>query len=199
MTLVIRISGHPGSGKTTLARNLAKLLGFQFSYTGGIFREMAEKYKKSLEDFYREMKKNPDLEKAIDALQAKLMNEGNNLVVDGRIAPFQPCDFTAVNVLLTVSDEEGAKRLALRPENKNIRRSKIKQRAKKRVREERTRYQKLYGIDDHLAKKYFDVVINTTKYKPDFILFYAAKEIQGALNKTKIKPLKSASLDLPRT
>jgi cytidylate kinase len=158
---VIRVSGDPGSGKTTLARTLAIELGYEFSYTGGIFRQMAEEKGKSIEEFYTEMKNNPDLEKEIDSRQAQLMDTGRDLVVDGRMAPFMPCHFPTINLLMKVSPEEGARRLKNRSENSALPLEEVQKRAEKRVREERERYKALYDIEDHLDEKAFDIVLNT--------------------------------------
>ncbi|MEM4906212.1 MAG: (d)CMP kinase, partial [Sulfolobales archaeon] len=40
-SLVIAVSGRPGSGKTTLAKSLADSLGLRYVSSGGIFRRMA--------------------------------------------------------------------------------------------------------------------------------------------------------------
>ena len=42
--VTITISGSPGSGKTTIAKLLAKKLGIKYVYSGDIFRKKAKEY-----------------------------------------------------------------------------------------------------------------------------------------------------------
>lgn len=160
--MIIRISGNPGSGKTTVAKKLATHLNWQFSYTGGIFREMAREAGIHLEDFYAKMKMDPELEKSIDKRQADLMATTDNLVVDGRLAAFQPAGFPTFNIFLKVHHLEGACRQLRRSENQNRTLEEVLIATDARMAEERARYQALYGIENHMDETKFDFVLVTT-------------------------------------
>lgn len=78
---IITFGGDLGSGKTTLAKRVAEALNYQELYVGGIFREMAAEKGMSIEEFYAQMSEEPELEKAVDVRQEKLMKERDNVVV----------------------------------------------------------------------------------------------------------------------
>lgn len=123
---------------------------------------MAEERGLSIEDFYAQMKADPDGEKAIDLRQAERMNSENYLIVDGRMAAFQKTVFDMKRVLLTVDPEEGARRTMLR-EKKGKSLTQTLADNIKRANDERARYNSLYNIKDFLDPKHYDVVIDTTK------------------------------------
>jgi len=164
---VIRISGYPGSGKTTLAKRLAEEYSYEYFYAGGLFRDMAREKNLSIEEFYRKLAQDPNLEKSVDERQAKLMQEKDNIVVEGRIAPFQDTAFKRINILLKVSRDEGARRQSLRPENTGKSISDIKKFTEERIATEREHYRSLYSIKDHFDEKQFDIVLDTTSISAD--------------------------------
>lgn len=176
---VIRVSGHPGSGKTTLCKKLSEILGYRYTYTGGIMREMAAQRGQSIEEFYKKLADDPELEKSVDQQQEDLMRVESRLIVEGRIAPFLQCPYKKVNVLLTVGFEEGARRLMQRDENFGRSLSEVKNRARVRVRTERLHYRKLYGIQNHFHPGYFDIVIDTTERSPSQVLAYILKKLES--------------------
>lgn len=164
---VIRISGYPGSGKTTLSKRLSEALGYDYHYTGSVFRKMAQERGLTVEEFYRQITSNPELEKSLDAVQAEIMNIKDNVIVEGRVAPFQKTPFRAINILLTVEPATGARRELIRPENKGRSVTEMVKATEERVASEGARYRSLYGIEDHLNARYFNIVIDTTKLSPD--------------------------------
>ena len=159
---VIRVSGYPGAGKTSLCTRLAEELGYTYFYSGGIMRDMARERGMSIEDFYCEIAANPALEKSVDEQSERLMKQNDKLIVEGRIAPFQNAAFRKINVLLKVLPEEGARRQSLRPENKGKSVQEIQRLTEERVRNERKHYRELYGIADHFDESKFNIVLDTT-------------------------------------
>ncbi len=159
---IIRVSGHPGAGKTTICKLLSETLGYEYVYTGGALREMAKERGMPIEDFYRELSKDLNLEKTLDAKSEKLMQSRDNVIVEGRVAPFQKAAFSTVNILLTVTPREGALRQSLRSENKGKSVAEIERLTVERIGNERAHYQALYSIEDHFDPKKFDIVVDTT-------------------------------------
>lgn len=166
---VITITGDPNSGKTTVARKLAALLDYHYHYVGGVMREMAAERGLSIEAFYEQLQNDPELEKSIDARQAELMKTQDNLIVEGRMAFFFPSPFKKINILLKVDWNDSALRAKGRPENAHKSLDMIVWETKKRVHNERERYKALYGIENHLDEKYFNIIIDTTNLKPDAV------------------------------
>jgi cytidylate kinase len=164
---VIRMSGHPGAGKTVLATRLARELGYTYFYVGGLFRELAKERGIAIEDFYRDLANDPTLERSIDAQAERLMQQNDRLIVEGRVAPFQKSSFKTINVFLKISPEEGARRQSLRAENAGKTIPEIERLTKERVANERTHYKQLHGITDHFDESKFDIVLDTTKTTPE--------------------------------
>lgn len=165
--MIIRVSGHPGAGKTVLCQKLSQELGYGYTYAGKIFREMAAERGKSIEDFYLWLADHPEMEKEVDERQAKLMREQDNYVVEGRVAPFLPTPFKAINVLMTINPEVGLTRQSWRPENSGRSLELLRQKSEVRLATERERYRQLYGIEDHFSEKHFDIVVDTTDLTPE--------------------------------
>lgn len=175
---VIRVSGDRGSGKTTLCRTLKEILNYEYIYVGGIFREMAAMENKTIEQFYGELESNPDREKAVDKTVAETLALKDCLLVEGRMAPFWPTNFKKVNMLLTVEFAEGVRRELKRPENAGKTFEEMSELSRQRLENERSRYLSLYGIENHLDPKHFDVVIDTTNLSPEQVVERALLEIR---------------------
>lgn len=175
--MVIRVSGYPGSGKTTLCRHLAEALGYEYHYAGGIFREMAKEKRMSIEDFYIQLAVDPKVEHEVDDKQKAIMAIRNNLIMEGRVAPFLPCPFKTCNILVTVSAEESARRALMRPENAGRSLEDMEAQTLARVEAEDKHYYALHKIEGHLDPKHFDIVVDTTSMTPDQVFECVMKEL----------------------
>jgi len=151
--MIVTVAGSIASGKSTLAANLARKLGFKHVSAGQIMRDMANEVGVSLIEYSKYAEEHPLVDKEIDERQKKLASEGD-CVVDGRIsAYFIDADF---KVYLTARDEVLAKRLAGRERTKNPL-SEIMARRES----ERKRYKEFYGIDVSDLSVY-DLVLDTS-------------------------------------
>ena len=162
---LITIGGNPGAGKTTLAIKLATMLHYEELYVGQIFRDMAAERNMSIEEFYAALKSDPALERSVDDRQAKLMQEKDNLIVQGRIAWHftKQSPFKIINILLTVDPTIGAARIAERKENAGKSIQEIARATQERSATERDRYQKLYNIQNYLDPAHYDIILNTSR------------------------------------
>lgn len=179
---IIAISGHPAAGKTVLANKLAPALGFENFYMGQIFRDLAAEAGLDINEFYKKLKEDPELEKSIDQKQIELMQTKNNLVIQGRMTPFLPCVFGKINILLQVDAKTAARRLSQDEKNKGKSLEELESWFNERIRTERARYRKLYGeiygIEDHFDPKRFDIVIDTTLLTPEKVLEIALDSVE---------------------
>ncbi len=180
---IIRVGGHLGAGKTTLCKKLAEHLGYQYSYTGGIFREMAKERGLTIEEFYSQLVADPALEKSVDDRQIALMMSKDNLVMEGRITAFLPCAFRPVNLFIKVDEQTGALRQMNRPENHSRTISEMIALSRKRVREEQERYRNLYQIPNHLDEKCYHLVVDSTHLSPENLLWEVVCQVKDHLKK----------------
>ena len=163
--MVITIGGNLGAGKTTLAANLSKKLGYEELYMGGLMREMAAEQQMAIEQFYLRLKENPELERSLDERQEKMMREKENLVAQGRVAWFfaKKSPYKVFNILLTVTPAVGAQRVGQRSKNevgKNT--GDIAAANAFRANLEMERYKNLYGIENFLDPAHYDFILDTT-------------------------------------
>jgi predicted cytidylate kinase len=178
--MIITIGGNLGAGKTTLATRLAGALGYEELYVGGIMRDMAAEQKMTIEEFYKRLKHNPELERSVDERQAKLMREKDNLIIQGRVAWFfaQGSPFKIFNLFLMVTPEVGAQRTKQRPENTGIETvEEVAAMNAVRVKLELDRYQTLYRIENFLDPVHYDFVLDTTNLTEDEVLNNVLHEI----------------------
>ncbi len=176
---IITFGGDIGSGKSTVAPMVAKALGYESLYVGGIFRDMAQERGVSLEEFYASLAADPMLEKSVDERQVEFMKKGNG-VVQGRIAWFlvaragQP----AVNILLTVDPHVGAARKIAEGQYPCKTVDEVMAIHAARVADERAHYRALYGIEDHLDPRRFNFVCDTTDRTPEEVAAFLMKKIK---------------------
>lgn len=167
--MIITISGKPGSGKSTIAKLLAKKLKYKHHSAGDFFREMARERGISILDLVRLSEKNPEINQMTDKRTAALGKSKDNFVIDGRLAwKFIPHSF---KVFLDVNVEEAARRLAglKREQEAYSTIAKAMAEVKKRIASEKKQYRKQYGIELY-NKRNYDLVIDTTKKTPDEIV-----------------------------
>ena len=160
--MIITISGKAGSGKSTVAKELAKQLKLKHYSIGDLMRQMAKERNISLLELGKAAEKDSSIDKELDERQIKLGKGENNFVIDGRLtAHFIPN--ADVKVFLECEDRVRAERILKDErkdeESKDINRviSKIRERESS----ERKRYKQYYGID-YYDEEMYNLVIDTT-------------------------------------
>jgi CMP/dCMP kinase len=159
---VIAISGEIGTGKSTLSKNLAKILGWEYINAGDFFRNWHKENNIPLSD---SLKVPPELDKKIDADFIDKMTTGKNTIFESRLAGWLAKDIPDVfKILVTCEFEEAMKRTAKR-ETVSI--AEAKTSSQKRSLQLQQKFQKLYLAKDFLNPKYFNLVIDTTNISPE--------------------------------
>jgi cytidylate kinase len=170
--LIITISGDPGSGKSTIAKELAKKLKAKRIYVGQIRRQLAKQKGLTLEQLNQYAQTHPETDVDIDkkvASQARQLAKKYPVIVEGRTQfHFIPESF---KLYVKVSLNEGAKRIwqqmqsekakSARNEGEINSLAQLKKSIKKRIFSDKKRYQKYYGID-HTKKSNYDFVLDTS-------------------------------------
>ncbi len=84
--MIITISGSLGSGKSTVAKILAKKLQLTHHSLGDLQRELAKEKGLTLEELGELEKKDKTLDNELDDKQKKLGEEEDGFVIDGRLS-----------------------------------------------------------------------------------------------------------------
>jgi cytidylate kinase len=152
-SMIITVGGYPGSGTTTLCRNLAETFGFTHVYAGLIFREMAAQKGMTLEEFSKTAESNESFDLEVDRRQKEAAVD--NTVVEGRVTAFIVNADLKIWLLapLVIRAQRVAKR-------ENIPVEEAVTRITEREESERRRYKKYYNIEMEDLSGY-DLVMNT--------------------------------------
>ncbi len=187
------ISGPPAIGKTTVAKGLAKEFDLKYLSGGDVLKELAEEqgFKTGRDDFwdtsfgmeFLNMRKiNPAFDKIVDEKLKKLFLEGGKIITSYTL-PWLVQD--GIKIWLAGSQENSAKRMTVRD---GISFEEAFDIVKKRYRENKMIYKKLYGFNFGDDLSVFDVIINTDNLGADEVLSVArsvVKERYGAKATTK--------------
>ncbi|MFA6072673.1 MAG: cytidylate kinase family protein [Candidatus Woesearchaeota archaeon] len=171
----ITISGTLGSGKSTVGKLLAKELNYNYYYTGGITRNMAEKKGMTLLEFTKLRETHPEINLEIDEYQRKIGEKENNFVIDGHlgfhfvpdsIKIFLKCDLQTATTRILKSLKEGNKQRIT--EGLETNHDKIINSLEQRHATEVKQYVELYNVDID-DESNFDIVIDTSNISPEEI------------------------------
>ncbi len=111
--VVVAISGQPGGGKTTVAAEVARLLGVPLVSSGAIFRELAAKYGMEFIQFHKYAETNAEIDHSVDSITVERAKRGN-VVLEGHLAAWLARPYADVCVFLKADREIRARRVALR-------------------------------------------------------------------------------------
>ncbi|MBS3176670.1 nucleoside monophosphate kinase [Candidatus Woesearchaeota archaeon] len=168
--MIITIAGTPGSGKSTVAKLLAKQLKLKHYSAGDFMREIAKERKISLETLQKQAEHDHgDIDREIDLRTKKLGVAKDNFVIDGRLAwHFIP---KSKKIFLDVELATGARRIFLQERSDEHSKEYLEavNKVKKRIASEQERYKKYYGIEPY-NPKHFDFVIDTTERTPEEVV-----------------------------
>jgi len=164
--MIITINGNIGSGKSSVAKHLAKKFHYQLLDIGHLRRKEAKRRGLTLAQFNAWSEKHPDAgDRAFDRAIVQTARRKRNIVVSSRTAfHFLPESF---KVFLWVSEREGARRTL---KNQKERRNEViagsslaslVRQHRQRIRSDTRRYKKLYGLNI-FSRRNYDLFLNTT-------------------------------------
>ncbi len=164
-TYRITITGDPGSGKTTFARNIAARTGYKLITTGNMFRELALKKGISVAALNELAETRKEIDHEVDDYIKTLNNSSESLVLDSRMAWHFLKD--AMKIRLTIDpkvaverifkDEERAASWNDRFPDMETAMDEVERRRQSEI----SRYQALYGVNIGNDSN-FDLVIDTS-------------------------------------
>ena len=171
----ITITGKLGSGKSTVAKKLTELYGFEIFSTGAILRAAAAERGMDLLDLNKELNSKLDSDRSMDDLidnttiRVAKERKGDKLIFDSRMAwHFVPDSF---KVFVTVDPCVAAERVMKDPRPGEpaedvdelcaelVERSKVEQ----------SRFMQLYGVD-YYDYNNFNLVVDSSRRTPDEIV-----------------------------
>ncbi len=162
--MLITISGLPGSGKTTVARLVAKELELEHVYAGDIFRKQAVAAGMSLEAYSRLAETDHSIDRRLDQQMRERAKRGQ-AVLEGRLAAFMADEagVSALKVFLDAPEPVRVARIATREGGATEERLRETQ---QRESSDARRYQKIYGYDYH-ETRHQDLVLRTEGHTPE--------------------------------
>lgn len=150
----IVVSGDIGSGSTTLARELAKKLGFEFVGVGELFRKVVLEKNLSL---VTELP--PDWDYQMENELKERLKKEEGLVVEGHYQGWNSKNLAGVFRILVKCDPNVAHHRVV---NRSYTHDETIGEVEKRRQKHRDVFKKRYGNDDYLDEKFFHLVIDTT-------------------------------------
>jgi len=192
---IITISGDPGSGKSTIAKELAKKFKAKRIYVGQIRRKIAKDKNMTLQELNQYAEKHPETDVDVDkkvAAQARQAAKKQNVIVEGRTQfYFLP---ESLKIYIKVSLDEAAKRIwkdLQKQASKKERNegdinslAQLKKSIKQRIASDKKRYKKYYNID-HTQKSHYDLIIDTTKLNKKQAITQSLKKVEVLTKKIK--------------
>jgi len=154
--MIIVISGPPGSGKTSIARELSKRLNLPFVSAGSLFRKLAEEMKISVVELNIIAENNFEIDRLVDSEIIKIAKKGN-VIIESHIAGWLLNDVADVKVYLYAPLHIRAKRIA---ERDKIPLKRAMEEIVLREYSHHNRFKRYYGIDT-FDLSVFDLIINT--------------------------------------
>ena len=167
--MIITISGLPGSGKTSVAKLLAKKLKMKRYYIGEMRRKIARKKGMTLDELNKLGESEEWTDREVDDYQKVLGRKEDNFIIEGRTSFFLIPH--SIKIFLDVDIRTGAQRIfnAIKKDGAMERNEgdfqnvdEAENAINERIKSDRMRYKKYYGID-FLDKSNYDIVIDTTK------------------------------------
>ena len=161
----ITISGDVGSGKSTVAKIIAKELGYKHYSTGDFMRALASERGITLNELGKLAQTDNTIDKTLDGKQEELGKKEDDFVVDARLGyHFIP---DSIKIFLRVDIDESVRRVM--KDKRKAEAFKNAEQAKeeviKRMEYEKLRYKKYYNIAFPDLESY-DILIDTTDLTP---------------------------------
>ncbi len=166
----ITLAGRPGSGKSSVAKELARRMGVRHISAGDFMREMASERDVSVHVFSKMAEEDPAIDRAIDERSRVIGETEAAFVLDARLAwLFVPDSY---KVFLDVDLDVAARRIygdTRHSENENVDLDQTRANTRARTDSETKRYAMYYGVD-YLDSANYDLVIDTSHRSVDEVV-----------------------------
>src|SRR3989304_8889279 len=169
----IAISGPIAAGSTSTAKLLSEKLKIPYKVAGNFFRDYMQKHNIPLP----EKEKVPDeVERKVDSELSDLISSKKPIIIDGLYITYFARNMPHVlKVLLTCDERVRIVRALTRTHTHK----ETSEDVKRRDTAHDAKFRKLYADEKFLDPKFFDLVINTTKTRPEDVSDTIIKEFQN--------------------
>jgi len=167
----IVISGDVGTGTTTLGKNLAEKLGWQFLSAGEFFRNYAKEHNIPL---WNKAAIPDDFEREVDTNLTQKLKNDKNFVVEGHYAAWFARDLPDVLRILLTCDREVANLRMLKREHTHV---ESVEEIEKRREGLFAKFKKLYSQENYEDPKLYNLVLDTTNSTIEETLQEALKHL----------------------
>ncbi len=164
----VTISGPIGSGKSSVGRKLASMLGYEFYSGGTFFRQLASQYGMTLEDFNTYAEKHKEIDLKQDDLILDFLRTHDNVVVESRLAGWL-CHRNSVESFRVFLDAPFTIRVVRVSHREDADPELIRRRVHERESSELRRYRDFYNLD-YREGQFYDLVINTEELSVDQVV-----------------------------
>ena len=177
---ILAIAGPHGSGKSSVAKKLAKKLNMTHISAGQVFRDLAKERNVTLEQLSEDAENEPEIDIEIDN-RTKELGSQPNTIIDAQLAAYFTPKNTLLKIYITASPKIRYTRIASRDEK-----SLGEAETETKVREvtERKRFKSLYDIEiDDLSP--YDIIINTDNFDENTVFELCLSIILKAIDLKK--------------
>lgn len=153
----ITISGHPGSGTSSLVQKLMEHYGWDSVNGGQIFRDEAKARNLSLQEFGELCKDDEMIDRQLDERLKEIISEDVIEIVESRLSGWWAfkLEENCIRLWLDVSDEERANRVVNR---EGISFEQALSENSERAKIDSQRYMRMYGLDPEQKQPYTHVL-----------------------------------------
>lgn len=161
----IIVSGDVGTGKSTLTLNLARQLGWEFIFAGDFFRQYAKD--KGI-DLWDKLKVDQKFEYEVDDKLLGMAKIRKEIIIEGHYQGWRTRDLNTSFRVKTICDPDVAlHRTIKRRDHTHL---ETDQDVIKRREGLKSAFKKLYGNDDYLNNKFFNLIVDTTYDSPSAVV-----------------------------
>lgn len=158
---MITVSGLHGTGKSTLAKRLAEVLGLRYISAGKMFRGIAEELDLKLEEMSKLAEKDHKFDRLVDKRTKDEAVKGG-VVIDAALSGWM-VEEADIKVFLTAPFEVRIKRIAAR---EDLTLEEAGEMTRARENSESERFRMIYTVDPSDTSIY-DVILNTELFDAD--------------------------------
>ena len=180
--MIVVFAGLHGTGKSTIAKQVAQKINATFYSTGMAFRDLAKEKNMSLEQFSKYSEQNLDIDKELDQKIYQMAQKGQNYVFDGQLPAYILKSLSNYNIMLKCDEKIRIERMATRDG-----RTFEEQKHETLIREEseRQRFIQLYNIDildSTSILKTYHLILDTTALGIEEIVSICAHAVETKAN-----------------